>query len=86
VAVARMQSYYFISRTTSLDKQPTTPEYSKMAFAFEPGVRFAFGGGRFRFYAQLYAVLPIETSGVEWYDEPQFQGGMLFRFGDAIKK
>ena len=86
VAVARMQSYYFISRTTSLDQQPTTPDYSKMAFAFEPGVRFAFGGGRFRFYAQLYAVLPIETSGVEWYDEPQFQGGMLYRFRDAIKK
>jgi hypothetical protein len=85
VAIARMSSYYYTSRTTSMSGQDETPEYSDLVFAFEPGIRFAFGGKKFRFYAQVNTVLPVETSGVEWYDEPQFRGGMLFRIGDVIK-
>jgi hypothetical protein len=85
IAIAKMSSYYFLSRTTSMYGQEETPDYSDLVFAFEPGIRFAFGGQRFRFYAQVNGVFPVETSGVKWYDEPQFQGGMLFRFGDVIK-
>jgi hypothetical protein len=80
IFIGRMNSYLFTSRETSINGQTQTPGYSPWAFSFEPAVRFAFGFGQFRLYAQCETVLPIEASGINWY-KPQFKGGMLFRFG-----